>query len=370
VSDHLGGIGYASWAEPSSSPGGVTLHREDRSGEGIHLRADDRSHVLAFDMGGRVLWRIPVPGRTRCEAVAPLVGGGLAIESVDEGITVLDRDGSLLWSADFNAHHDVTALPGGGLLAPFWEEDPDYRGRRVRFDGLVWFGKDGREIRRWRTREHLGQLQELHDGLPLDRSPDPVDTQGDDAEVDRSRVYDYYHLNAAALLPRSDLGERDPRFRSGNLMLCLRNANLLVILDGETLEILWAWGPGTLDFPHSPSITAEGTLMVFDNGYHRGWSRVLEVDPVGGAVRWEYRGDPPDSFFSKKRGSCQRLPGGNTLIVESSRGRAFEVTPGGILVWEYLNPERRGEQRRRMYRLRRFPAEAVLPGIAPAEGGH
>jgi hypothetical protein len=37
---------------------------------------------------------------------------------------------------------------------------------------------------------------------------------------------------------------------------------------------------------------------------------------------------------------ADRLPNGNTLIVESDAGRAFEVTAEGEIVWEFLNPDR------------------------------
>ena len=34
----------------------------------------------------------------------------------------------------------------------------------------------------------------------------------------------------------------------------------------------------------------------------------------------------------------QRLPEGNTLICEGLRGRIFQVTSSGEVVWEYVNP--------------------------------
>ena len=48
-------------------------------------------------------------------------------------------------------------------------------------------------------------------------------------------------------------------------------------------------------------------------------------------------------FYSHFKGAAQRLPNGNTLITESTRGRAVEVTPAGEIVWEFYNPHRAGE---------------------------
>ena len=82
--------------------------------------------------------------------------------------------------------------------------------------------------------------------------------------------------------------------------------------------------------------------MLFDNGCHRrvpspSYSRVIEADSATSQIVWEYRGDPPISFYSYRIGGAQRLPNGNTLICEGAPGRIFEVTPGHEIVWEYIS---------------------------------
>ena len=101
---------------------------------------------------------------------------------------------------------------------------------------------------------------------------------------------------------------------------------------------MWYWGPGILDAPHHPTVLDEGRVLVFDNGMHRGYSRLLEVDPRSNEIVWEYRADPPESFFTAVRGSSQRLPNGNTLVTEADHGRVFEITREGEIVWEFFNP--------------------------------
>lgn len=71
-------------------------------------------------------------------------------------------------------------------------------------------------------------------------------------------------------------------------------------------------------------------------------SRILEIDPVKNQIVWQYTGDnsgrPVWSFFSSFVSSARRLPNGNTLIDEGMSGRLFQITPGGDIVWEYVNP--------------------------------
>jgi hypothetical protein len=85
-----------------------------------------------------------------------------------------------------------------------------------------------------------------------------------------------------------------------------------------------------------------------------GWrQRTVEASPRpidesgfalrGQTVTWAYRGEPGRRFSSNFLGSAERLPGGTTLITESAAGRAFEVTPDGERVWEYVNPHRAGD---------------------------
>ena len=71
---------------------------------------------------------------------------------------------------------------------------------------------------------------------------------------------------------------------------------------------------------------------------------------------WEYRGDPPESFFTRERGGAHALSNGNVLITESAHGRVFEVTRQGEIVWEFWNPDFSAEgPRRQIYRMYRVP---------------
>jgi outer membrane protein assembly factor BamB len=110
-------------------------------------------------------------------------------------------------------------------------------------------------------------------------------------------------------------------------------------------------------------------LLVFDNGSRRGASRVVELDPETLEVSWQYPAEPGGSFFSRWRGGAQRLANGNTLITESEKGRVFEVTPAGEVVWEFWNPEVVDGQRKRIYRFHRVPRSHV-EALFGAPGQH
>jgi hypothetical protein len=165
---------------------------------------------------------------------------------------------------------------------------------------------------------------------------------------------DWAHANAVSEIPPNH--HSDPTFTPGNLLVNYRELSTMIIIDKTTGAIVWKVGPHD-NFTigqHQPEmlpldLPGAGNVLTFDNGgeagyptQFRGFSRVVEFDPVTRAVALNY--DATDSgrvaftFFSPFVSGAQRLPNGNTLAVEGVKGRLFELTPEGRLVWEYMTP--------------------------------
>ncbi len=53
---------------------------------------------------------------------------------------------------------------------------------------------------------------------------------------------------------------------------------------------------------------------------------------------WNYTAPNRVSFLSRFISGAHRLPNGHTFITEGTKGRFFEVTPEGDIVWEYWTP--------------------------------
>ena len=56
------------------------------------------------------------------------------------------------------------------------------------------------------------------------------------------------------------------------------------------------------------------------------------------------------------------------LVTESNRGRVFEVTRDGAIVWTFLNPEFQHESRQQIYRMQRVPLERYATWAGSAAG--
>jgi hypothetical protein len=192
-------------------------------------------------------------------------------------------------------------------------------------------------------------------------SIDPAEAPEADLVRRTATPIDLYHANSLELLERDvpGLGRR------GDALVAIRSRNMIAVVAMDEALAVWRWGPGTLDRPHHASLLPDGTVSVFDNGWHRKASRVLRLAPDGHIV-WQFPSQPGPDFFTQKRGSAQHLPNGNLLITESQRGRVFEIDAHGEIVWEFLNPEIDTETRRRarIYRMERLDAGRVSPLLA------
>ncbi len=129
----------------------------------------------------------------------------------------------------------------------------------------------------------------------------------------------------------------------GDVVIGFSRINTVCIVERSTGNIRWKWGAGELAHPNDVSALENGNLLLFDNGTHcigiaASYSRVLEIDPNNGKMMWEHKARPWQGMYSAFMSSCQRLPGGNTLICEAMEGKIWEVNADGQVAWEFVNP--------------------------------
>jgi hypothetical protein len=357
---------------------GVLVFERDKAAAGYNLYCSRvLPEVYLMDMDGVIVhtWSRPGDDIWVWDNAVMQPGGDLIVINKFKDLLRLTWDSEVVWRLKMDVHHDVAVLPDGSFYAIIRGAEL-YRGLIVRFPSIVQFSPEGEELDRWYTYDHLDEIMKTFDRRAfLDTILDSMQAAGEAIEFtepvpgrveantlkDGRVLYDYFHLNTLTILPPTPLGEHDPRFREGNLLICFRNVNQIAILDRDTKAILWVWGEGMLQWPHDPTMVENGNILVFDNGVLRGYSRVLELSPVTGTVEWEYVADPPADFYTYEKGSAQRLANGNTLICEGDKGRAFEVTRDGETVWEWLNPAVWKGHRVQIYRMERISPDRVAP---------
>lgn len=275
--------------------------------------------------------------------------GGVALEC--------DWNGRVLWEVRHpDHHHDGIRLRNGNVLllclAPLPRElVPKVRGGlpetehngEMYGDYLVAMTTDGRIVWEWRSWEHL-------------------DPETDCITAVQDRREEWTHGNGVAEFPNSDIA------------VSFRTISTVIIIDRKTGRIIWKLGAPPLSGQHAPTPLPNGNLLIFDNGPHRldhtmPFSRVIEVDLATKQIVWKYQEKRESDFFSPRISNAQRLPNGNTLVCEGDFGRLFEVTAGGELVWEFINPyfgEGPTGPNNRVFRAYRYSEEEIARAKATA----
>ena len=282
--------------------------------QGFHWKGRDNrkkpSGLVAVTPRGTLDWRFngTKRGANWYYDVDPLPNGNLLVlqTSPDETTTVFELDPDtheVHWNQTFPIKdtHDVDLINGDQLLVANmrnWDPETERNNDRLFVydrgaDEIVW---------EWRFRDRYPTSE----GGPLRE--------------------DWTHVNDV-----DKIGE-------GRYMASVRNFDQVIVVDRETGAITQRLGSDNahdvLYEQHNPtylmSDAGRPTILVADSEN----DRILEYERRDGEwVRtWKLEGG-----LSWPR-DADRLPNGNTLVVDSLNHRVIEVTPQGRIVWEVYAP--------------------------------
>ena len=357
----------------------ISIYRPDNCDPGYTLYChtyesadqgrDGFAHIYLIDMAGTPAheWRVA----TAAQLPELLPNGDLVYMTRDRsnldtaGVYKLAPDSSVLWSYHCRVDHDFHVMDNGDLMIHTITDrmTPRLGNELRRHPYFIQVRPDKSLAWEWHGEDHLDELADLVGlEIPIDFEArladelaerltwDPrvsgltITEQADaPARTTHARAFDWAHNNTCDVLCENASGAQDPRFRAGNILFSYRSLDIIGIIDRDTSDVIWAWGPDVLDGQHQPTMLPNGHILVYDNGARRGWSAVRELDPLTGEIVWEYTGTPKRAFYAGFISGMQRLANGNTLICEGSsgtrpNGRLFEVTPDKTIVWEYRSP--------------------------------
>lgn len=254
------------------------------------------------------------------------------------GTVRLDACGREKWRVAAGSHHSIARADDGGFWTPGVTgarppTSPNYPngfpglGRAIYHDLLLKISADG-ELERAIDVLDVLYANDLERHIPKNRQHDRADV---------------VHLNDIEPLPDSLAGDY-PDFEAGDLLVSLRNLDLVFVLDPGSGRVKWhASHPFIMQ--HDPDYLGDGWIGVFDNntdgttrGEMLGGSRIVALRPGTDSTRVLFPADESDPFYTAHRGKWQQLANGNRLLTESDAGRIVEVTAEGRTVWEWVAP--------------------------------
>ena len=316
---------------------GVTHHDREKATAGYTLFSRNFSNqVWLIDLEGNVVHEWKTTGGSTHFNYLRLNGNLFVCERIEDGPKVIsgkggrmreyDWDGNIVWEhIDDHQHHDARRLENGNTVYIAWQLLTDGEAKQVR-GGLSGTEADGRiygdVIREVDSEGKV--VWEFSNNIP--------------------EFFDKYTINPLA--PREEYGHANTvtPLTNGDYLVSYRVFDLLVIIDRQTGKLKWEYQNHQLGGQHDCHFIQNGNILVFANGHNipggtPNFSQVWEIDPESREIVWRYFPKKnPLSFWSPHISGCQRLSTGNTLICEGGRGRIFEVTTEGEIVWEFINP--------------------------------
>lgn len=314
--------------------------------------------------------------RTATSSSSSLNGGGA------QGVVQkFSWDGTLTWeytysTSTYRAHHDIEPMPNGNVLIIAWEVKTAAQAVQagLNHSAVIWpdhiievqpVGANGGNIVwKWHAWDHL-----IQDFDPTKNNYGVVANHPEllDINVGSAGSGDWMHVNGISYNPELD-----------QIVFSSHNLNEIYVIDHSTTieeaaghtggrygkggDFLYRWGmPSNYRAPGSQvfkvvhcaywvpkGLPGEGHLMAFNNREGQGTSMVVELVPPQDSAGfysytpgtaygpsspiWSYTAS---GFYSNHLGGVQRLPNGNTLIVQSTSGIMFEVDQAGNKVWNY-----------------------------------
>ncbi|MFD8023948.1 arylsulfotransferase family protein [Streptomyces lavendulae] len=264
----------------------------------------------------------------------------------------LAPDSTLTWRADLPAHHDLALGPHGQIYVLTEEPRPVpcTGGSHILLDNSITVLNPDGQLRDAHSlyeilttdpdlatlitgainrHRNAGRTADTAVLAPRLEGPNGWRRGRDISRLLRSRPgspSDILHTNTLEILPAHPAG----LWAAGDVLVSLRDLDLIAVLDLRARAVRWWWGPGELSGQHQPSAQPSGTILVFDNGRGAGRSRVLEIEPVTRTVVWQYE----PGLFCEMAGGCQRLADGTILISDAQAGRALIIDRDGRERWQ------------------------------------
>lgn len=365
TTDALKSFPYLVWApaEDTIEKKGVIKYDRTKSFEGINVyNSDPTSVCYLIDMSGNILHTWSIKGNLAY--LAKMCKNGDLLGILENGWLIrLDWNSNIKWIQKRRYfHHDIAVSENDDIYGlinkkkkifefglPLWLKI-DYiivlscNGEIKREISMYEMLKKEIPFNKFINKNHwIMQFKNIQKLSKLKRNTDCVPVP-----------LDIFRINSIEIIDQEIAG----LCKKGDLLFCAHYLDLIGILDIKKERLIWSWGPGNLSKPHHPTLLKKGNILIFDNGVEKKSSRIVELNPLTKEIVWEYKSSPPYQFYSKSRGSAQRLPNANTLITETDQGHVFEVTYDGEIVWEFYNPEikidQEGKKRAVIYRMLRI----------------
>lgn len=270
--------------------------------------------------------------------------GDVLVNFGQVGTVRLDACGEVQWRLAARSHHSIMRASDGSFWLSGSSRDPRVTTpnhpdglpgleKPVYHEPILHVSADGAVLDSMNVLDLL-YANELERYIARAFHPKAVDAP--------PQTKDITHTNDVEPLGPS-LAEEYRLFEEGDLLVSLRNLNLVFVVDPDDGTIKWHTDAPFL-LQHDPDFLGNGWIGILDNasdfifrGTMLGGSRIVAIHPRKDSIEVRFPTEHSDPFYTAEQGKWQQLRNGNMLLTESRAGRIVEVTPEGRTVWEWIH---------------------------------
>ena len=264
------------------------------------------------------------------------------------GLVKMDRCGEVTWRVNQPTHHSIDQAEGSGYWIPgrnfhsigSHSSFPPYTTPFTE-DTILNISEDGALIREISVPGlfYANNLEAL------------LTSSGETIHPRMKWDEELVHVNSVSEL-KSEIAQDFPDFEAGDLLVSLRDRNMIFVFNPGTKKIKW-WKIGPWVRQHDPTFLPGGKMAVFNNNTYRaafGHNKVGVSDPgiarVSNILEYDFMTDehkvlfgnkPGEEFLSIERGKLEATSDGGYLVTEFEGGRVFQINQSRQIIWEYIN---------------------------------
>jgi hypothetical protein len=268
-----------------------------------------------------------------------------------------------VWQAklDGQIHHDVDVTADDTYLLLYKKPlskdiklENGCKTEEVITDYVVEIDRSGKEIFKWSFVDHFLKI------LNQDKCTNERRERMASSHYAHN-LLDWVHPNSVQALGENKWHKKGYKeFNPENILVTSHHLNRAFIIDKASKRIVWVYKGDEigLDGPHEAEMIPKGfpgagNILIYDNGQHRGYSRILEINPITKKIVWQYK--KPGEFFSEFAGSQKRLKNGDTFISDDDSARVFIINKKGQIQWQYTLLNEKWMRRSSIYKKSDFP---------------
>lgn len=248
---------------------------------------------------------------------------GSLLVSDRTGVGLLSEKLERKWFRKMDTHHQLKLSNDGSRIMVMSSDIRRWKGKKTRFDSLLILNMQGEELKKF-TFFNKTDFFLAHDYGPNAGKMQEIDL---DMRREASVTHEFSHANSFHEIGANNLAGKHSVFAAGNFLVNDNKTRLVFVLDRHLRKILWSMPQDQKKRPssfHDVQLTAEGKLLVYRNRTPNDsglvYSTLVEIDPITKSEQVLYERSPPESFYSPFCGGIQRLPSGNLVFDDFTKG--------------------------------------------------